>query len=120
MKALYFYVIVSLLSFPVSAQDQKTSFDGLTVVTVAGGTLAAQLTWTKGYEDVAYFIVERSTDGIDFKQCAIVFLSEEPDFVEYKFRDKILTNTHGLLYRIGIVSNQKRVSYLPTKTLIAP
>lgn len=100
-------------------QDQRTSFDGIVIVTTSAG-LAAQLSWKKGGENIDYFIVERSTNGINFKQCGIVFLSEDPAFVEYKFREKIASSCSELLYRIGIVTTQKRVHYLPIKKLIAP
>jgi hypothetical protein len=82
--------------------------------------MAAQLTWKKGKEDIAYFIVERSLDGVDFTQCGIVFLSEDPEFKEYKFRDRISNTSNGLIYRIGVVTSQKRLYYLPAKKLMAP
>ena len=119
MKTLLLGFAFSFLCSVASAQDTRTAYDGLKVVTTANG-LAAQLSWKKGSENVAYFIVERSTNGVDFTQCAIVFTSEDPDFVDYKFRDKISNNSQGLVYRLGLVSNQKRISYLPAKTLIAP
>lgn len=48
---------------------------------------------------------------------ALCFLAMTPEFNEYKFRDKIAANTTGLLYRIGIVTEQKRIYYLPAKKL---
>jgi hypothetical protein len=101
-----------------SAQE-RTSFEGIAVVHTSAG-ISAQLSWKKGNENIAYFIVERSLDGVDFKQCGVVFLSEDPEFNEYKFRDRISNTSNGLIYRIGVVSQQKRVYYLPSKKLIAP
>lgn len=120
MKTFFIFSIACLCSLFSNAQEQKTSINDISVITTSSGTTAAQLTWKKGDENIAYFIVERSTDGVDFKQCGIVFLSDNPDFVQYKFRDKITSNTHGLLYRIGIVNEQKRLSYLPVKKLVLP
>jgi hypothetical protein len=120
MKTAFFSLIVILSSLPALAQDQKTSIDNISIITTSAGITSAQLSWKKGDESIAYFIVERSTDGIDFKQCGIVFLSDNPEFVQYKFRDKITSNTQGLLYRIGIVNEQKRLSYLPVKKLVLP
>ena len=120
MKTLLLSGIICLFSLASFAQDQRTSIDGITVITTSAGTTAAQLSWKKGNESIAYFIVERSTDGVDFKQCGIVFLSENPDFVQYKFRDKITDTTQGLLYRIGIVSEQRRLSYLPAQKVVMP
>ncbi len=119
MKTLLLGIAFSTLCAIASAQSSRTAYDALKVVTTANG-LAAQLSWKKGSENIAYFIVERSNNGIDFTQCAIVFTSEDPAFVDYKFRDKISNTSQGLVYRLGLVSDQKRVSYLPAKTLIAP
>ena len=102
-----------------SAQEQPTSFEGISVVNTSVG-LSAQLSWKKGSESIAYFIVERSDDGVDFKQCGVVFLSEDPQFNQYKFRERISNTSNGLIYRIGIVTEKKRVYYLPSKKLIAP
>jgi hypothetical protein len=119
MKTLLLGFALTLFCFTTFAQDQRTSFEQLAIVTTSAGN-AVQLSWKKGTENISYFIVERSTDGVDFKQCGIVFLSEDPEFIEYKFRDKISSTTQGLLYRIGLVNEHKRLSYLPIKKLIAP
>lgn len=105
-----------LLCLTASSQEKQTAYDGLKIVTTASGP-AAQLSWKKGGENVAYFIVERSANGADFKQCAIVFTSEDPAFTDYKFRDKISNAPQGLVYRLALVSDQKSVSYLPSKAL---
>ena len=119
MKTVLLCLALCLSAQFIAAQEHRTSFQNIAVVTTSAG-MAAQLSWKKGKEDVAYFIVERSIDGIDFTQCGVVFLSEDPEFKEYKFRDRISNNTHGLTYRIGIVTSQKRVYYLPAKKLVAP
>jgi|GEM_PF-3802425 len=119
MKTFLLCLTLGLTCLFASAQETRTSFQNIAVVTTSAG-MAAQLSWKKGKEDVAYFIVERSLDGIDFTQCGVVFLSEDPEFKEYKFRDRISNNTHGLIYRIGIVTSQKRIYYLPSKKLLAP
>ncbi|HVF81904.1 MAG TPA: hypothetical protein VM884_08220 [Flavisolibacter sp.] len=120
MKTAFLSLVACLWSVATFAQDHKTSIDDILIITTSAGTTSAQLSWKKGDEEIAYFIVERSTDGVDFKQCGIVFLSDDPAFVQYKFKDKIGTNTHDLLYRIGIVNEQKRLSYLPVKKLVVP
>jgi hypothetical protein len=119
MKTILLGVTLTFMCFFGFAQEQQTSFQGLSIVTTSAG-MAAQLSWKKGNENIAYFIVERSFDGIDFKQCGVVFLSEDPQFNEYKFRDRISNTSNGLVYRIGVVTEQKRVYYLPSKKLIAP
>ena len=119
MKTFLLSSVLTIFFYTASSQVKQTSFDGIVVVTTSAG-MAAQLSWKKGSENIAYFIVERSTDGIDFKQCGIVLLSEDPDFSEYKFRDRIADSSQGLIYRIGIVTAQKRLYYLPSKKLISP
>ena len=119
MKTILLGLAFSFICLFSLAQNAQTTYEGLKVITTNSG-LAAQLTWKKGSENVSYFVVERSTDGIDFTQCAIVFTSEDPTLVDYKFRDKIASTSQGLVYRLGLVSNQKRISYLPAKTLIPP
>lgn len=118
MKTLALCLLLAL-ALGAGAQQTRTAYETLTVVGTPAGK-AALLTWKKGPEDVSYFIVERSTNGVDFTQCAIVLTSEEPGFTDYKFRERIGDNSQGLVYRLGLVSNQRRVSYLPAKTLIAP
>lgn len=118
MKTLFFG-FAFLVCLSVTAQEQKTIFRHPSVVSTAFGK-TAQLSWVKGDEDVAYFVVERSTDGVDFKQCAIVWLSEDPAYTEYRFRDKLAENISGLLYRIGIVDANKRITYLPVRKVISP
>ena len=119
MKTFLLCVALTSLSFFASAQEEKTKFSGISVVNTSAG-MAAQLSWKKGSENISYFIVERSTDGIEFKQCGIVLLSEDPEFGEYKFRDRISNVSQGLVYRIGVVTAQRRVFYLPIKRLVAP
>jgi len=119
MKTLLFGFALMLSCITSFAQNERTSFDDISVVSTSAGT-SVLLSWKKGTENIAYFIIERSTDGVDFKQCGIVFLSEDPEFTAYKFRDKITSTSQGLLYRIGLVNEQKRLSYLPVKQLISP
>lgn len=119
MKTPVACLVFLFASVFATAQPARTNIDALNVVSTANG-LAVQLTWKKGAENVAYFIVERSTNGVDFTRCAIVFTSEDPDFVDYKYRDKIGSTSQGLVYRLALVDEQRRISYLPAKTLIAP
>ena len=119
MKTFLPALILGLACTTAFAQTGRTNYEELKVVNTANG-LAAQLSWKKGSEEVSYFIVERSTNGVDFSRCAIVFTSEDSTLVDYKFRDKIGSASQGLVYRLALVSNQKHIAYLPPKTLIAP
>lgn len=119
MKTIFFGLLLTFVCLFGNAQEQRTSFQSISVVHTSAG-MSAQLSWKKGNENIAYFIVERSEDGVDFKQCGIVLLSEDPQFNEYKFRERIANTSNGLVYRIGIVTDQKRIFYLPSKKLVAP
>lgn len=119
MKTRLLSLLLLVITGNAFGQNTRTTYDGLTVVGTPAGK-AVQLTWKKGSEDVYYFIVERSNNGVDFTQCAIVFTSEEPGFTDYKFREKIGDSSQGLVYRLALVSQQRRISYLPAKTLISP
>ena len=101
-----------LACFSISAQEKHSTSSYISVVNTAAGK-ATELSWRKGEENIAYFIVERSIDGSSFKNCGIVFLSEDPFFTQYKFRDKINSESAQYTYRIGVVSQQKEVKFLP-------
>ena len=114
MKHLFVCLVLNFSYWTLSAQEQSSSVTNISIVTTASGT-ATELSWTKAGGDVAYFIVERSSNGQSFKQCGLVFPSEDPNFTQYKFRDTFSLGSPQYTYRVGIVSLQKEVKYLPFK-----
>ena len=119
MKTYSFSLLLASICLISNAKAQSSIFTGISVVTTSAGH-AAELSWQKGTENVSYFIVERSSDGTHFKQCGLVFVSEEPGFTDYKFRDKIRAGSDSAFYGIGVVNDQEEVYYLPAKKLMAP
>jgi hypothetical protein len=118
MKTLYSFFVAAFVLFTstVSAQSQKSVFEGASLTKAGDGAACVQLNWKKGSENTAYYLVERSANGVDFKQIALVFTSEDAQFSDYKFRDKgFAAAGNNAYYRIAIVSDQKELTYLPVQ-----
>ena len=117
MKTILSFVAAFLLiASTATAQDQKSTFENASLTKAADGAACVQLNWKKGAENTAYYLVERSNDGKEFKQVALVFTSEDANFVNYKFRDKGFASANGAAYyRICIVNDHNEITYLPAK-----
>jgi hypothetical protein len=64
------------------------------------------ITWTTGMEKrLGYFAIEKSTNGIDFKEAALIFAVTNPSAKQnYSFVDVVDVHGNGMLYyRIKIV-----------------
>jgi hypothetical protein len=115
MKTLYSLFVAAFVLFTSAsfAQNQKTVFEGAYLTKGGDGAACVQMNWKKGSENTAYYLVERSTNGVDFKQVALVFTSEDTQFSNYKFRDKGFAAAGNIAYyRIAMVSEQKELTYL--------
>jgi hypothetical protein len=119
MKQLFAGLVLPLVCLTVKAQEKKSSFENISVVNTKSG-VATELSWKKGSESVSYFMIERSTDGRTFRQCGLVFPSEDPSFTDYKFRDKVSPGSAGFTYRVGLVTPEKVIIYLPARQLALP
>ena len=120
MKTLYSLFVAAFVLFTSAsfAQNQTTIFEGAYLTKGGDGAAFVQLTWKKGTENTAYYLVERSTNGVDFKQVALVFTSEDIQFSDYKFRDRGFAAAGNMVYyRIAIVGEQKELTYLPTQKI---
>lgn len=118
MKTLLSFFTAAFLLFATTtyAQQQASVFEKAVLAKAGDGLPCVQLNWKKGTENTAYYLVERSADGKNFKQIALVFTSENPAFCNYKFRDKGYTESgNNVYYRIAIVNDQKELQYLPVK-----
>src|SRR5438067_179247 len=108
-----------LLSLNSFSQDQKTVFENASLTKSATGTSYVALSWKKGSENTSYYLVERSVDGNVFKQIALVFTSEMPEFVNYQYRDKNVASPNGTVYyRIILVNDEKVMTSLPAKKVV--
>lgn len=118
MKTIASFFVAALVLFAATsfAQDNNPMVETVSFITVADGAPYVQLNWKKGTDNTIYYTVEKSIDGNTFKQVAIVFTSEDAQFAAYKYRDKSLaTSGDAVYYRIGMVSEQKELVYLPVQ-----
>lgn len=101
-----------------SAQEQSTIFEKASLVSSDKASYVL-LNWKQGQENTSYYLVERSSNGVDFKQAAMVFTSEMPDFKNYKFKDSDISSANGAIYyRISIVNDKKEITRLPIKKVL--
>lgn len=72
------------------------------------------LNWSTAQEkNFSHFIIEESTDGINYNQLAVVFGAGESDTrKDYSYTDKNLTGRKGLVYyRLKSVDNDSKYDY---------
>jgi len=72
------------------------------------------LDWTTGHEkDLSHFVVERSTNGVDYAEAGIVFAMGNSTAVQnYSFSDMLNTSSKGVVYyRLKMMDSQKRYQY---------
>lgn len=76
------------------------------------------LNWVTGHEkDLSHFVVERSTNGIDYTESGIVFAMGNSTIVqEYSFPETLNTSSKGVVYyRLKMMDSQKRYQYSPVR-----
>ena len=72
------------------------------------------LDWTTGHEkDLSHFIVERSTNGIEYTQAGIVMsLGNSTAVQKYSFCDAMNASSTGVVYyRLKMIDSRKRYQY---------
>jgi hypothetical protein len=112
-----FFAALFLLATTSFAQERKTVFEDISLAKSGDGASCMNLAWKKGGENTAYYLVQRSSDGVEFKTVALVFTSEDSSFCDYGYRDKAFASGGGneVYYRIAIVNEQKELAFLPVK-----
>lgn len=113
----FFLALFLLTASSLFAQERKTVFEAPGFAKASDGSSLVNLTWKKGTENTAYYLVQRSIDGVEFKTIGLVFTSEDSNFSDYAFRDKVneIAGVDEVYYRVGIVNDQKELTYLPVK-----
>lgn len=113
----FFLALFLLTATSLFAQDRKTVFENPSFAKASDGSASVNLMWKKGTENTAYYLVQRSIDGVEFKTIGLVFTSEDSNFSDYAFRDKAneITSVSEVYYRVAIVNDQKELTYLPVK-----
>jgi len=73
-----------------------------------------KLNWVTGHElDLNYFVIERSTNGKDFSQVAIVFAADNSNITKkYSYNDAIDNSARGIVYyRLKLIDTKSRFQY---------
>lgn len=86
----------------------------LTIISISGSVSNNKvvLDWQVGQNEKAdQILVEKSTDGINFKVAALVFTSEKTDKENYQFYEK--AGNGKWLYRVLLISKDKQSIYSP-------
>lgn len=76
------------------------------------------LQWVTGHEkDLSHFVIERSTNGVDYTEQAIVFaMGASKARQEYKYTDASNTVSKGIIYyRIRMMDSRKRHQFSPVR-----
>ena len=116
MKTLISFFTAAFLLLSATAFAQQTLFENAALAKAGDGLPCVQLDWKKGAENTAFYLVERRSNGVDFKQIALVFTAEDPGFSAYQFRDKTFAQAgRTAYYRIALVNGKKELTYLPVR-----
>lgn len=94
---------IILSSFTVSAKNDK-----------------AMLDWVTSYEkNSSHFVIEKSTDGINYTDIAMIFTEGNSSTNQhYQYADKISSTTQGIIYyRLRMVDKDAKFTYSPVKAL---
>ncbi|HEU4609638.1 MAG TPA: T9SS type A sorting domain-containing protein, partial [Chitinophagaceae bacterium] len=78
------------------------------------------LSWTTSQErEVSHFTIERSTNGVDYKEVGLVFAADNAALhTNYDFKDPINTITSGVLYyRLRMVDTDGKYQYSPVRLI---
>lgn len=86
----------------------------LNIISITGSVINNKviLDWQVGQNEKAdQILVEKSTDGINFKVAALVFTSEKTDKENYQFYEK--AGNGKWLYRVLLIGKDQQTIYSP-------
>ena len=95
----------------LNAATSKT--ENLSVV-FSGSNSKAILQWDNNDSTTSHYVIERSTDGVNYNEAAVIFTPEDGANTIKKFRysDKIeVANKKIMYYRLKLVNNKNEVKY---------
>jgi len=77
------------------------------------------LSWTANEENVSHYVLQKSTDGTNYSDVAIVFANNASSASTYKYKDvNVSSSTSVIYYRLQMVDNGKEYgSYSPTRVI---
>lgn len=112
LNSLWFraFNLTSLGILPVKLSDFNAKYNDQTVV----------LTWSTEQEKTfSHFIVEKSTNGTDFKEAAVIFPKEQGVITtEYSFTDATIASNKGIIYyRLKMVDANLQMQNSPVRVI---
>ena len=112
-----------------NSQDARLQISSLDTTVSAKATQAisftatvnnnkADLKWTAATEmKINHFMVERSTDGVNFSDAAMVFAFEEATTMPYRFAEKLHADASVVYYRICMIGKDGKTVYSEVLTI---
>jgi hypothetical protein len=117
------FILIAFAIVSLSAvADTATPNTVLSAFNAAINNNKVSLCWITGMEkDFSHFVIERSTDGEEYKDAALVFANGNSTVRQsYSFADAVNTNAHPVLYyRLRLVSTGGKYSYSATRIIKA-
>lgn len=112
LNSLWFksFNLVAPATLPVKLQSFTASFDNKNV----------NLSWTSATEvDFSHYVVERSTDGKNYSDVALVFAYGNTASPEnYQYKDANVTSASGIIYyRLRLVEQSNEISYSSVRVI---
>jgi hypothetical protein len=103
--------------FKYSQPSQVTPPVDLISFTAKYDSSKVQLTWESSMEtNFSHYIVERSTDGKEYKQVTMVFSEEEEPKPVYNYSENVSASAQGLVYfRLKMVDRDGKFTYSSVK-----
>lgn len=101
-------------SLPVHSETTNHQSYPLNIISITGTVSNNKviLDWQVGQNEKAdQMLVEKSTDGINFKVAGLVFTSEKTDKENYQFYEK--AGNVKWLYRVLLIGKDKQTIYSP-------
>ena len=101
----------------LNAAASKT--ENLSVI-FSGSNSKAILQWDNNDSTTSHYVIQRSADGVNYDEAAVIFAPEDGGITIKKFRysDKVeVANKKFIYYRLKLVNNKNEVRYSKTMTV---
>ena len=116
LKTALVALTLSIITFSANSQVAPAPAPKATIeqagFSATFNDIKADLKWTARNEgNVSHFVIERSKDGVNFQDAAVVFAFEDANNFTYKFSEK-LNETEGVVYyRLCTIDKAGKYSY---------
>ncbi len=113
-----FIVVIALGLLSLSAKSQTAASNEPIAFSAMLNNNKADLKWTATGAKVNHFVIERSNDGVNFRNAALVFAFEDgAENMGYRFSDKINNDQTVIYYRLSVVNENGQVQYSATQVI---